>query len=194
MECSHYNINRIDVFVPSNLSGHHMLKGHSQDICPNCDGTGSADKQQHKCKYCSDGYTKSCFFGSLKVCIHCNGTGKNIKIPCCNCNGSGYIHSIYNVDVNITDGVIDYPVTVANKHVALHKYKYVNPRNCFYCHCNITPFEALYGFVKELKVNSDVVPIQSYETVKQHDKRLFKWQDKYYLVEFHIKNKKVKTD
>lgn len=85
-----------------------------KETCPDCNGTGSEDGQEHKCPYCNgtgmqqrserhgNAYT---IFQS--PCSHCNGTGKQIDHPCKKCGGTGKVDKEVKVSVDIPAGVKD---------------------------------------------------------------------------------------
>ena len=80
--------------------------------CPDCNGTGSEDKQEHKCSVCNGTGTQTftqrmgnSFTMSQGPCQNCHGTGKVIEHKCVRCNGTGYIYQDHHEDVHIPAGV-----------------------------------------------------------------------------------------
>lgn len=100
-----------------NLSLEEIYKGGEKNItykvykrCTSCEGTGSKDKQVHKCHHC-DGtgvfvqqqqYGANVFVNEMK-CPYCNGTGRDntSSNTCSKCNGSGLEISERSVSIRI---------------------------------------------------------------------------------------------
>jgi len=66
--------------------------------CPDCDGTGSEDRQEHICPNCHGTGTesKTTYVNGMTMtfsnnCRHCHGTGKQIDHPCKKCGGTGLV-------------------------------------------------------------------------------------------------------
>ena len=80
--------------------------------CPDCNGTGSEDKQEHKCSVCNGTGTQTftqrmgnSFSMTQGPCQNCHGTGRVIEHKCVRCNGTGYIYQDHHEDVHILAGV-----------------------------------------------------------------------------------------
>lgn len=79
--------------------------------CPDCNGTGSSDKQVHNCPYCGGTgmITKTSVHGNMMTqstqpCPHCGGTGKDKNVnPCPHCGGTGskLVSNTVNVRVDL---------------------------------------------------------------------------------------------
>ena len=83
--------------------------------CPECDATGSADKQGAvTCSECQGrgqkaGYRQT-IFGTMQTsvpCEDCGSTGKRVENPCEECQGSGRVIDRESVDVVIPPGMGD---------------------------------------------------------------------------------------
>ena len=80
--------------------------------CHRCNGSGSESNSTETCTYCNGrGIAEKIFrsdFGysrTITVCEHCHGTGKVIKDPCPNCNGSGLENQKVEMSINIPAGI-----------------------------------------------------------------------------------------
>ena len=83
--------------------------------CPECDATGSADKQGAvTCTTCQGtgqkvGYRQT-IFGTMQTqvpCEDCGSTGKRVENPCDECQGSGRVIDRESVDIVIPPGIGD---------------------------------------------------------------------------------------
>lgn len=82
------------------------------DSCPNCGGTGASKGGLETCTSCGgtgqikrvqrQGFAQ---FISIGSCPQCQGTGKEIKDPCENCNGNGKIKVDKKILVKMPAGV-----------------------------------------------------------------------------------------
>jgi molecular chaperone DnaJ len=83
--------------------------------CPNCNGTGAEHKSDIiKCPDCDgSGYTRQerrtpfGYFSTTTPCRRCNGSGEFIKNECSECDGTGVVKKIRNIDVDIPKGIED---------------------------------------------------------------------------------------
>ena len=80
--------------------------------CPDCDGTGSANKRQTTCSRCGGSgqmrsVSQSLFgqFVRMSTCTECNGKGKVPEQTCKSCNGSGHTQVQRTVTIHIPAGV-----------------------------------------------------------------------------------------
>lgn len=84
------------------------LKYNRMSVCPDCNGTGSADGKSGECPYChgtgmetkvnNNGWMQSIM---QTTCSHCGGSGKSIKSPCEKCNGSGLVSVPEEIEITI---------------------------------------------------------------------------------------------
>ena len=72
--------------------------GSSVESCPTCRGTGRITVQQR---------TVLGMMQTQQSCSACRGSGKQIKNPCKNCSGSGYVRLNKTLDVKIPAGIDD---------------------------------------------------------------------------------------
>ena len=72
--------------------------GSEVETCPTCRGTGRITVQQR---------TMLGMMQTQQTCSACRGSGKHIKNPCKNCNGSGYVKINKTLDVKIPAGIDD---------------------------------------------------------------------------------------
>lgn len=80
--------------------------------CPDCNGTGSEDGQEHTCPYCNGtgmeqrverkGNMQTIF---QSPCSHCHGTGKQIDHPCKKCNGTGLVDLEEKITLEVPAGM-----------------------------------------------------------------------------------------
>lgn len=82
--------------------------------CPDCNGTGSEDGQNHECPYCHGTGMESrterhgnAFTMFQTPCSHCHGTGKQIDHPCKKCNGTGFIEKEETMRLSIPGSLRD---------------------------------------------------------------------------------------
>jgi molecular chaperone DnaJ len=78
--------------------------------CGTCNGTGSKDGKSVTCSTCQgQGSIRSQqgFFATERTCNVCKGTGKIIKSPCSDCNGSGLKRKERSLSVSIPQGIED---------------------------------------------------------------------------------------
>lgn len=70
--------------------------GHSQKICPTCNGAGEIRN-----------VSRSVFgqFVNITPCHTCNGEGKIVDKPCSNCRGDGRVHDETTIAINVPPGV-----------------------------------------------------------------------------------------
>ena len=76
------------------------------DVCPTCNGNGSAGGQTITCPQCSGTGSVSQMAGAMRfnlTCPKCGGSGK-LKNACPTCNGEGRIAHTETVDVRIPPG------------------------------------------------------------------------------------------
>ena len=80
--------------------------------CPDCNGTGSEDGQDHPCPHCGgSGMTQNtqrqgnAFTIFQTPCPHCHGTGKLSDHPCKKCGGTGMIDKEEKITLKIPGGV-----------------------------------------------------------------------------------------
>jgi len=76
------------------------------DVCPTCNGSGSAGGQTITCPQCSGTGSVSQMAGAMRfnlTCPKCGGSGK-LKNACPACNGEGRIAHTETVDVRIPPG------------------------------------------------------------------------------------------
>ena len=80
--------------------------------CPNCNGTGSEDGQEHKCPYCNGTGMEqrtekrgNMFTMYQTPCTHCGGTGKQIDRPCKKCGGTGLVDKEEKITLDIPSGM-----------------------------------------------------------------------------------------
>jgi len=76
------------------------------DVCPTCNGSGSAGGQTITCPQCSGTGSVSQMAGAMRfnlTCPKCGGSGK-LKNACPTCNGEGRIAHTETVDVRIPPG------------------------------------------------------------------------------------------
>ena len=117
-----------------------------QDICQECNGTGSAKgTAPGKCPTC--GGTGQVakgggFFQMISTCPRCRGTGEIITHPCKKCKGSGRVPKKRVVSVKIPSGVHEgQGVRVANEG---EPSRNGGPRGDLYCYVRIKPHEFLH--------------------------------------------------
>lgn len=94
------------------------LKVSRNVLCKKCNGTGSADGQEHSCPDCNGTGMKNVrkgFFSMSSTCPRCNGTGKSYSMPCRECNGRGSKLETKTVTLKIPEG------TITGKTVAIPK-------------------------------------------------------------------------
>lgn len=80
--------------------------------CPDCNGTGSKDGQEHICPHCNGtgveqrverrGNMQTIF---QSPCSHCHGTGKQIDHPCEKCGGTGLVDLEEKTTLDIPSGI-----------------------------------------------------------------------------------------
>ena len=82
--------------------------------CPDCNGTGSEDGQEHKCPYCNGTGMEqrterrgNSFMMYQSPCSHCHGTGKQIGHPCKKCGGTGFIEKEETIKLSVPGAVRD---------------------------------------------------------------------------------------
>ena len=81
--------------------------------CPTCGGSGAAKgSTPETCPVCrgsgQEQVTQRTILGSMttaRICSRCHGTGKIVKNPCGDCNGTGRKHVRRKIDVKIPKGV-----------------------------------------------------------------------------------------
>lgn len=80
----------------SECNGSGAAKGTTAETCPTCRGTGRVRT------------VSQTMFGAMqseRTCTHCYGTGKIIKTPCKNCNGTGQERKQKTITVTIPAGI-----------------------------------------------------------------------------------------
>jgi len=75
-------------------TGTGVAPGSHPETCPVCKGTGYVEVTQG-------------FFSISRTCSRCQGRGTIIRNPCKNCRGTGRVHRVRKVKVNIPPGVDD---------------------------------------------------------------------------------------
>ena len=111
-----------DLQVQITISFEEAVFGVKKDItlsrvesCSHCHGTGAKNGTEYTtCSECHGSgrvrYTENSFFGRVVregVCKTCNGTGKEIREKCSECNGNGYKKVNSTISVNIPAGIDD---------------------------------------------------------------------------------------
>ena len=111
-----------DLQVQITLSFEEAVFGVKKDItlsrvesCSHCHGTGARNGTEYTtCSECHGSgrvrYTENSLFGRVireGICKNCNGTGKEIKEKCSECNGNGYKKVNSTITVNIPAGIDD---------------------------------------------------------------------------------------
>jgi len=80
-----------------------------QDICPECNGNGSArGTTPDKCSTCGGSgqvASRGGFFQMVSTCPQCRGSGQVITNPCKKCKGNGRVPKKRIVDIKIPQGV-----------------------------------------------------------------------------------------
>ena len=111
-----------DIVVDMNLSFEDACFGCEKNItiariekCGACNGTGAKNGREFTtCSECRGSgrvrYQQNTMFGTTireGVCPKCNGSGKNIKIKCDECNGKGYQRVNRQIKVKVPAGIDD---------------------------------------------------------------------------------------
>ncbi|MDD3323743.1 MAG: molecular chaperone DnaJ [Sulfurospirillaceae bacterium] len=76
--------------------------------CETCDGTGSKDKTESKCKECGGKgqvFYRQGFMTFSQTCSTCQGKGMVIKNPCPSCQGKGFSTANEKVTIDIPEGI-----------------------------------------------------------------------------------------
>jgi len=116
-----------------------------QDLCPDCDGSGSArGSGPSRCAMC--GGTGQVvrgggFFQMVSTCPQCKGSGQVITNPCRRCRGTGRVPKKRTVTIRIPAGVHEgQGVRVAGEG---EPGRNGGPRGDLYCYVKIKPHEFL---------------------------------------------------
>ena len=111
-----------DLQVQITLDFEEAVFGVKKDItlnrvesCSHCHGTGAKNGTEYTtCSECNGSgqvrYTENSMFGRVirqGICKTCNGTGKQIKEKCTECNGNGYKKVNSTISVNVPAGIDD---------------------------------------------------------------------------------------
>ena len=83
------------------------------EVCDRCNGSGAfSEGDIHECSNCNgtgtERVTKRTPFGMFSqttTCHICHGSGKKIERVCPECDGSGYVEKVKNLEVSIPPGV-----------------------------------------------------------------------------------------
>lgn len=154
--------------------------------CPDCNGTGSANKQTTTCPSCEGRGMNVIRRGNTVIqttCNRCRGNGFIISNPCKKCNGTKKIFTDASITVDIPMGVHDGeqrtfnteygPINIIYKEREHDKFK--REGNNLICICDIQLSESLCGFTKIIDLfGKDSVCIQTKEIIKQDEIRCVK--------------------
>lgn len=110
-----------DAYAQVTITFSESLKGVKKSIkvnkrvaCPDCNGTGSEDGQNHECPYCHGTGMETVrqqYGNTISIhttpCKHCHGTGKINDTPCKKCHGSGLIEKEETIEIEIPSAIRD---------------------------------------------------------------------------------------
>jgi molecular chaperone DnaJ len=116
-----------------------------QDICPECNGSGSArGSTPTQCPTCGGSGRVARgggFFQMVSTCPRCKGAGQIITNPCKKCKGTGRVPKKRIVNIKIPPGVHEgQGIRVANEG---EPGRNGGPRGDLYCYVRIKPHEFL---------------------------------------------------
>ncbi|MCA9530321.1 MAG: molecular chaperone DnaJ [Myxococcales bacterium] len=98
-------------FVEAALGTTKQIEVRRPVACDACDGSGATPGTEvHPCPNCQGRgevrYQRG-FFGAMRTCHVCRGSGKRIESPCATCDGSGHVQRDEALDVKLPPGVLD---------------------------------------------------------------------------------------
>lgn len=99
------------------------VKYRQNNVCPDCHGTGAEGNALETCPHChGTGRIRNVSrYGNIQSisetgCPYCHGEGKIIKNKCHKCNGTGFISTDTEIEVDIPKGVISgYAIILRNQ-------------------------------------------------------------------------------